>query len=209
MGRTMLDVDLIETMAFDPSTGIADLEQHLERMKASAEALGFPFDRHAARNELQAATFRCREPRKVRLLLSPSGNIAIENRVLPEPPRQPVTVALAPLPVPADDPRIRHKTSDRSFYERAREDSGAFEVVFFDPDGFLTEGSFSNLFVEREGSLLTPPVSRGLLPGILRRRLIEEGRAKEADLRAYDLRNGFLIGNATRGLMAAILASRA
>src|SRR3569833_3588315 len=38
--------DLIETMAFDPEAGIARLERHLARMKASAERLGFSFDRH-------------------------------------------------------------------------------------------------------------------------------------------------------------------
>eukprot|EP01035_Chromulina_nebulosa_P040053 gene40054-54151_t len=50
--------DLIETMAFDPEAGIPRLERHLARMKASADALGFTFDRHDTRNELQAATFR-------------------------------------------------------------------------------------------------------------------------------------------------------
>ena len=35
--------------------------------------------------------------------------------------------------------------------------------------------------------LLTPPLARGLLPGILRARLIDEGRAQEADLREDDL----------------------
>ena len=49
--------DLEETMRFDPDEGIADLDTHLDRLKSSAEAQGFRFDRHAARNELQAATF--------------------------------------------------------------------------------------------------------------------------------------------------------
>ena len=44
-------------MRFDPDEGIADLDEHLDRLKAAAEAQGFKFDRHAARNELQAATF--------------------------------------------------------------------------------------------------------------------------------------------------------
>ncbi|RZL96895.1 MAG: hypothetical protein EOP68_26455, partial [Sphingomonas sp.] len=69
-------LDLIETMAFDPENGIALLERHLARMKASADALGFTFDRHAMRNELQAATFRLREPRRLRLLLAASGAVA-------------------------------------------------------------------------------------------------------------------------------------
>ena len=199
--------DLIETMAFDPNNGIANLEQHLERMKESASVLGFVFDRHLARNELQAATFRCREPRTVRLLLAPSGGMAIESRPVPHTPPQPVAVAIAPLPVAKEDPRLRHKTSDRAFYDEARVAAGTFEVVFADADGFLTEGSFTNLFVERGDRLLTPPVSRGLLAGVLRRQLIEQGRAEEADLRYEDLRGGFYVGNAVRGLIAAQLVN--
>ena len=75
--------DLIETMAFDPFAGIAELDRHLNRMKRSADALGFAFDRHMARNELQAATFRA-GPSLVRLLLSRSGAMAIELRELPQ-----------------------------------------------------------------------------------------------------------------------------
>jgi para-aminobenzoate synthetase/4-amino-4-deoxychorismate lyase len=78
-------------------------------------------------------------------------------------------------------------------------------VLFTDPDGFLTEGSFTTIFVEREDRLLTPPLSRGLLPGILRERLLEDGRAVEADLRPEDLAGGVLIGNALRGLIPARL----
>ena len=196
--------DLIETMRFDPEEGLVDLERHLARMKASAEALGFAFDRHHARNELQAATFALRAPRKLRLRLSRTGALAIETRPLPERPPEPVRVAVAALPVDAADFRLRHKTSDRRFYEAARV-PGAFETIFLDPDGFVTEGSFTNVFVERDGRLLTPPLARGLLPGVLRARLIDEGRALECDLREDDLRSGFLIGNSLRGLAGAQL----
>ncbi len=70
--------DLEEVMRFDPEEGIADLDQHLDRLKQSAEALGFEFDRHAARNELQAATFGRKRRAIARLLLSPTGAMAIE-----------------------------------------------------------------------------------------------------------------------------------
>ncbi|HEY7809137.1 MAG TPA: aminodeoxychorismate synthase component I [Allosphingosinicella sp.] len=197
--------DLFETMRFDPEEGLPDLERHLARMKRSADALGFAFDRHDARNELQAATFPLRTPRKLRLMLSPSGAIAIEVRGMPEEAEEPVAVKLVPLPVEAGDFRLRHKTSDRRFYDDARQSSGAFEVVFVGAEGFLTEGSFTSLFVEREGVLVTPPLARGLLPGILRERLIEEGQAVEGDLRAEDLGGTFYIGNALRGLIEARL----
>ena len=198
--------DLVETMAFDARDGIAELDRHLDRLRRSAAALDFSFDRHVARNELQAATFRA-GPSVVRLLLSRSGALAIELRPLPPTPREPVEVAVAPLPVAPDDFRLAHKTSDRNFYDEARSAAGTFEIIFRDPAGFLTEGSFTSLFVERRGRLLTPPLSRGLLPGILRARLIAERRAEEADLTEADLGRGFLIGNSVRGLIRAVLRS--
>ena len=74
--------DLEETMHFDPEDGIAGLDAHLDRLSASAEAAGFKFDRHAARNELQAATFGKSRRAVARLLLSASGAMAIEVRSL-------------------------------------------------------------------------------------------------------------------------------
>ena len=198
-------VDLIETMAFDPEIGLLRLETHLARLKTSAEALGFSFDRHAARNELQAATFRLRTMRRIRLLLSATGAIAIDVSPMPPPVSAPIAVAIVPLPVAASDYRLRHKTSDRDFYDRARRDAGTAEVVF-ELDGHLTEGSYTSVFVERDGVLLTPPLAHGLLPGVLRADLIAEGRAAEAALTRDDLAGGFYVGNALRGLMPAIVA---
>lgn len=200
--------DLIETMKFDADEGLIELERHIARLKGSATALGFNFDRHALRNDLQAATFRLREDSKVRVRLSPSGATAIEVRALPPSPSC-AEVALARMPLPPDDLRLSHKTSDRGFYDEARAAAGTFEVAFLDNKGFLTEGSFTNIFVERDGMLLTPPLSRGLLPGILRAKLIEDGRAVEQDLRPADLAGGFFIGNALRGLLAAQLVAGA
>ena len=196
--------DLIETMRFEPEGGLARLDLHLARMKASADLFGFAFDRHAARNDLQAATFRLREPARVRLLLGRGGQIAVEVRALPPVPMGPVEVRIVSLPVGADDFRLRHKTTDRAFYDAARGD--AFEVVFAAPDRRLTEGSFSNIFVERDKVLLTPPLETGLLGGILRNELIATGSAREAELRADDLKHGFFIGNSLRGLLPATLA---
>lgn len=196
--------DLIETMAFDPDAGIALLERHLARMTASADTFGFAFDRHAARNELQAATFRLRHAARIRLLLAPGGSIAIQVGAAPAPRVAPLCVKIVPLPVPAADIRLRHKTSDRAFYDAARIAAGVDEIVFVDADGFLTEGSFTSLFVPRDGVLATPALRHGLLPGVLRGELIATGRAVEGALVAADLTGGFFVGNALRGLMPAI-----
>lgn len=201
--------DLIETMRFDPITGIEHLHLHMQRLEASARGFGFAFNRHDIRNELQAAVFALRQPMRVRLLLSRTGAVSIESSPLPAAPAEPVLVKLAPLPVAPGDFRLRHKTTARSFYDDARKAAGSFEVVFIDPEQRLTEGSFTSVFVERNGLLHTPALSRGLLPGVLRQSLIDEGRATEAELTAADLAGGFFIGNALRGLMRAQLVAAA
>ncbi|WP_395392190.1 aminodeoxychorismate synthase component I [Novosphingobium sp. BL-8A] len=200
--------DLVETMRFTPEEGIPLLELHLERVRTSAETLGFSFDRHAVRNAIQALCFDADAPAKLRLVSARSGAYALELAELPAAFDGPVTVGVLPLPVDTGDWRLRHKTSDRAFYEAGltvATNAGAQEVLFLRDDGLLTEGSFTSLFVERDGMLLTPPAALGLLPGVLRRSLIEQGRAMEADLTLDDLANGFLIGNALRGLMPAQL----
>jgi len=197
--------DLIETMHFDPVDGVLRLEAHLARLTASAAALGFRFYRHGARNSLQSATFRLRAAARVRMRLAPSGALAIEVSPLPRLAELPVPVAVSPAPMAADDYRLVHKTSQRAAYDGARRESGAAEIVFVDEPGFVTEGSWSNIFVERDGLLLTPPLSLGLLPGVLRAELIDKGRAVESHLRLADLGEGFFIGNSLRGLIPARL----
>ncbi len=197
-------IDLIETMRFDPEGGIHLLDRHVTRIGASARAFGIPFDRHAVRNELQAATFRIAAPRKVRLLLSQSGRIAIEIGRLPVIPTGPVTIALAAMRGHPDDVRLRHKTTDRSVYPVVE---SAFETVSVDAAGYVTEGSFTSVFVRGEGALITPHLSQGILPGILREELIANGSAIEANIRADALAEGFFIGNAVRGLLPARLQS--
>ncbi len=200
--------DLIETMRFTPEDGIALLESHLSRMKASAAQLGFAFDRHATRNQLHALCFMLEVPSRIRLLASRKGAIAVEAQSLPTPWPDPARCVILPLPVDHGDWRLRHKTTDRGFYDDARavaQDHGADEALFIRDDGLLTEGSVSNIFVERDGLLLTPPATLGLLPGVYRQSLIENGRAREAELTLADLENGFFLGNALRMLCPAVL----
>ena len=194
--------DLIETMRFEPMAGILRLEDHLERMKSSAASFGFEFDRHDLRNRLHASIFYLDRLSKIRLMVSRHGAQAVEIW-----PLEDVTewrVAVVPLPVDAGDFRLRHKISDRAFYDIARTSRpDCDEVVFVGSDGLLTEGSITAIFVERDGKLLTPRLETGLLPSILRRELLESGKAEEVDLRIEDLSDGFWVGNSVRGLIRA------
>ena len=197
--------DLIETMRFDPEIGVCRLEDHLARMKASAEELEFSFDRHEARNELQAATFGQKNVSRVRLLLGRSGAMAIE--VLPmseDDLPEPVDIRFLPLPVAPDDFRLSHKTTDRDFYDEAREQAGTSEVIFHLSDDRIVDGSRTSIFLKRGDTYLTPPLYLARMPGILRKAMIESGEAREEVLTCDDLRNGDLyVGNSLRGLLAA------
>lgn len=210
--------DLIETMRFEPDAGIALLELHLARMKASAATLGFAFDRHAARNQIQALCFELAAPARLRLMLARSGAIALEAAPLPPPLADPLPVIALPNPLDPSDWRLAHKTSDRGFYEdalAAAQAMGAGEAILVRGDGpgggLVTEGSFTGIFVEGpDGVLRTPPARLGLLPGVLAAHLVAEGRAAEAELTLDDVANAsdngsFWLGNALRGLFKAKL----
>ncbi len=199
---------LIETMRREADGGVPLLARHQARMEGSAARFAIPFD-PAAAAALLARLPSPAAPERLRLLLAADGALAVQAGPAPAPPPGPVMLACVPLPVPADDWRLFHKSSDRGFYDAARQAADSFEVAFVRPDGLVTEGSFTSLFVARDGVLVTPPVARGLLPGVLRAELLGTGRAIEGDLRACDLvaagREGRLfVGNALRGLLPAV-----
>ena len=203
--------DLIETMRFTPEEGLPLLEKHLERMKQSAADLGFSFDRHQARNQLHASCFLLTRPSRIRLLASRSGAVALEVVDMLEAWPDPATCIVLPLPVDAGDWRLRYKTTDRGFYEDGQAVArrhDAQEALFVREDGLLTEGCVTSIFVERDGVLLTPPAVLGLLPGVFRQHLLNEGRAREAELTIADLEDGFFLGNALRTLVPARLKDR-
>ncbi len=104
-----------------------------------------------------------------------------------------------------------HKTTRRELYDREwqhyGERRGTDEVIYLNERGELAEGSRTTIFVERDGKLLTPPLSAGLLPGTLRADLLASGRAVEARLTLDDLAaaDAFWLGNSVRGLIRAEL----
>lgn len=193
--------DLIETMRVEAGR-VVDLDQHLARMAGSAGFLGVVFDGLAVKSRVLAAVQDGFSGR-LRLLVGASGSVSVMCSALSVAGE--MRVAVVDLPVGVDDWRLRHKTTDRGFYDAARAASGADECVFVRPDGLVTEGSFTNVFVERDGVLVTPALGLGLLPGVLRGRLVDEGLAREGELTVADLADGFFVGNSLRGLMRARL----
>jgi para-aminobenzoate synthetase/4-amino-4-deoxychorismate lyase len=190
---------LIETLKWDG--GFARLEAHLARLAASAQMFGLAFDGAGARAALAAVTGA--GPLRVRLTLDEAGAFAVATAPLPpNPPHWRCRIADAR--VASGDLFQRHKTSWRALYDAPLPD-GVDEILFRNERGELAEGARSNIFVKRDGMLLTPPLDSGALPGILRAELLATGQAREAVLTANDLSGEIYCGNSLRGLIAARL----
>lgn len=201
---------LIETFRWEPEAGFLRLDDHLDRMARSAEALGLSFSREAA---LQTVGHVCgASALRVRLALSPDGSFALTAAPFsPAPPEAVWRLRIARTALSSDDPLLRHKTSRRDVYEQARAEfltSEADEVLLCNEAGAVCEGTMSNVFVRTaNGRLKTPALACGLLPGILRRTLLAEGKAEEAVLTVGDLHKAkeLFVGNSLRGLVRARL----
>jgi branched-subunit amino acid aminotransferase/4-amino-4-deoxychorismate lyase len=109
--------------------------------------------------------------------------------------------ALSPQRIFSRDPLLRHKTDWRALQDGEAARLGCDEAVFCNERGEVCEGGRSNIFVGHDGVLLTPPVSCGLLPGVLRASLLACGRAREAVLTPDDLQADVWFGNSLRGLI--------
>jgi para-aminobenzoate synthetase/4-amino-4-deoxychorismate lyase len=132
------------------------------------------------------------------------GAVQVEAAPLDAPSSRPLRVALAAEPVDPADPFLYHKTTHRRLYEQAlAARPGYDDVLLWNPRGELTESTRANLVVQLDGRLYTPPVTCGLLPGVLRAALLAAGVLHERVLTPADLARseGVWLINSVRGWM--------
>lgn len=83
-------------------------------------------------------------------------------------------------------------------------------MLFFNDRGELTEGGRSNVFLKIDGLWYTPPLSSGLLPGVMRAVLLgdPEWNAAERVILESDLMraDALIVCNALRGVLSARVA---
>jgi para-aminobenzoate synthetase/4-amino-4-deoxychorismate lyase len=205
------DFKLIETFRWDRGAGYYLLENHLSRLGASAAHFLFTCDAAAVRSALESYADNLEGAcHRVRLTLAEDGDIEITSIPLAPPsPAQRLRYAIAPARMQSGNMFLYHKTTRRAVYDDERErlakQLNCQEVLFLNERGELTEGSFTNIFVEIDGELLTPALSSGLLAGTLRQELIASGKAREAALHLRDLTgaDAVWLGNSVRGLVRA------
>ena len=210
------DFTIFETLRASRDHGCRHLEQHLDRLRASCACFGFPFEygaAHAALNDACAA-LPSDAVYRMRLAVDATGAVTITSGVL-APLQEPVMVVLSDEPMDSGDVFLRHKTSRRSRYDaawQAAEARGAFDALFFNERGELTEGGRSNVFVRVDATWITPPLACGVLPGVMRNVLLaapawhaREGVITRAMLEAAD---DIVVCNALRGPLRAVLLQK-
>lgn len=195
-------VDPIETFAGGDA---AALDAHLARLSDAAAHFEVAFDERSLRERIAAVD----APGTLVRVRLEADEARVETRPL-ETPAQPVRICASPERVRSDDPMLRWKTSWRPHYERAAAYAAGrdcFDALLANERGEITEGARTTVFARIDGALLTPPLTAGVLPGILRARLIAGGEASERTLTLADLRaaSEIFVGNSARGMLRARL----
>ncbi|MBN1127370.1 MAG: aminotransferase class IV, partial [Chitinispirillaceae bacterium] len=184
--------------------------EHGMRMAEAAAYFDIPFQRAAWRRVTDGIRKRFQtlsRSYKVRVFLSGTGGMQWDfDAIGPDLPGPQCRVLLSDTPVDERSPFLFHKTTFRPWYDEAMRQirqGRCFDMIHLNSRGQLTEGARSNIFLEIKGTLFTPPVECGLLPGILRRRMLARKRCCERMLYPSDLRQAEAVfcGNSVRGLV--------
>ena len=216
--------NLIETMRVDMTPhgmgSIPHLEMHLARLTASAAYFNYPINiealRDALKNRLKTASSSTGS-HKLKLEVTPGGAVtaitldALESKETDHSERV-VQLGLADISVRSDDIWLYHKSTNRHLYSKslaAARNLGLEDLIFCNEKGEVTESSIYSIFWRKGlGLLKTPPLCAGLLPGILRQSLLDNGEAVECTTTLEDIKSAddLYVGNSVRGVIRAKLA---
>jgi len=201
------------------------IDSHLTRLAHSAQYLGIPFDRSRTKHYIletwidYSLTSNPSSQYRLRIDLSPLGELShslSELNSLPDSVKLFWAKDILPDPthsvMQSQDSLLRHKSHSRTWYDRAwqlSEAQGGFDALFTNEAGFVTEGGRSSVFIQKINTTewLTPPLTAGLLPGVMRAQLLGDPswNAREANLTIEDvlLADKIVITNALRGAVPA------
>lgn len=202
---------LFETIAYDQGRFLL-WERHMQRLYAGCERLLLPVpDRQTLSSE--AERLRADRPRGVLKILLTRGSGGRGYRP-PEPPQtrrilsrheppaytqaqQETGVRIRDCRTPASiQPRLaglKHANRLDQVLARAEwRDETIAEGIMYDPDGCIVGGVMSNLFLVRDGRLLTPELNRAGVVGCMRAEVLAAAAAMDLDMEITDIRRADL-----------------
>jgi para-aminobenzoate synthetase/4-amino-4-deoxychorismate lyase len=104
---------------------------------------------------------------------------------------------------------LNHKVNRRTSYDLAwkrAEEAGSFDAIFTNEKEEVTEGGRSNIFIKKNGIWITPPISSGCLPGVMRSIILKDPKwnAIEKSISIEDVKSAdkIILTNALRGIIS-------
>ena len=206
-------IGLFETIRVEQGQA-CHLEMHLGRISQSAKALMIKFDSNRAKSLIQEACSQLDASLiyRLRLDLSAEGLLSVKTAAIQNLQAGPILWASDILATDATmsstDQLLGHKVTRRKLYDQAwlaAEKLGAFDALFVNEQGFVTEGGRSNVFIKKDGRWLTPPLASGCLPGVMRSMVMNDAKyqAVEQDITPTDVLSAeeVIFTNALRGIV--------
>jgi len=207
------DFNLVESLLYIDGQ-LHNLEQHLLRMKHSAERLLFEVDINYLRTKLtgyfdeKSSIFQSGQKYKVRVSADYKGRFEISHSEL-HMVNEVYKVRLLKIPLNSSSVLFHHKTTAkevRGLYDQLYlkyKPNDIDELIFINQDGIITESRYFNVLLEYDGQWITSPVKAGLLPGVYRQNLLDQGKLVEVPITAQMLEDAtqVYLCNDVRGLI--------
>jgi len=191
--RSINDFEIFETMKSIDGV-IQNLDLHLARMKKSMQYFGFN-GKNIVFPQIDCGI------KKVRLSVKQNGEYEIKisdiDTILTN------KVVISDIIIDSCDIFLQHKTSRRNIYNTEYQKYNVYDVIFINNLGFISEASRHNIFIKKDNQWVTPPLSAGILPGIIRQIFIETTPVLEKNITLDELKNAdeVWLSNSIRGLI--------
>ena len=203
ISKALPEFSLIETILYDDK--YENLDLHMNRLRSSAEYFDYIFNQDAFEKQLTNMQEYLRKGKfRIRVLLNRLGKLEITSTKVEDSCGKTLKIYLSNKQTSSSNIYLFHKTTHREFYDKELEiarSRGFFDIIFMNELGEITEGAVSNIYVEINDQIFTPPVGCGLLNGTTRQKILTEGRVFERILTLQDLydANTIYISNAIIG----------
>lgn len=200
------EFDLLESVLWTQDRGFYLLDRHLQRLQDSAAYFQFNLTMERLNEELRRFELCAHNQRKkLRITVSRCGEVAVKSSPIVSIAGSKIGISNRPI---ASSAFLLHKTTYRKPYtdlidEQLVSQPGLADLIFWNEGGNVTESSIANVVVADCGELFTPLLSQGLLAGVFRESLLEQGIIRERKIRIDELRNspGVFLINSVRGWM--------
>jgi para-aminobenzoate synthetase/4-amino-4-deoxychorismate lyase len=199
---------LIETFKYDAENHIfKNIEQHLIRLKDSARYFGFKLKQFAINHHLSEIKKSVLQgEHKIRLTAYQNGVVKTSHEEIFKDDGEPKIIVLGNQNIDSTSIFQFHKTSRRDVYNQEYDKAskaGYYDAVILNERNEVAEACRHNIFIKKDGQLITPPLTTGILNGIYRQKLIMQEQAIEKTIYPDDLINcdEILLTNSVRGIV--------